>query len=167
LGQRVGKPLVRFGWRVTPQLARWGGATVIATVTRSSDLARVDTAVVAHAVALDQSDPAGAIREFATKGVDRIVEVAFSDNADLDAAVVANDAVIATYATRADRPEIPFWPMLFANVTLRLLGSDDFPAEAKQHAAIMDIAIRPHVNQPRRPTTVPHLPRPTTRQRHP
>jgi NADPH2:quinone reductase len=116
------------------QLARWDGATVIATVTRSSDLDRVDRAVVAHAVALDQSDPAGAIREFAPKGVHRIVEVALSANADLDAAVVANDAVIAAYATRADRTEIPFWPMLFANVTLRLLGSDDFPAEAKQQA---------------------------------
>jgi NADPH2:quinone reductase len=51
--------------------------------------------VVAHAVALDQSDPAGAIREFAPTGVDRVVEVALSENADLDAAVVANDAVIA------------------------------------------------------------------------
>ena len=120
------------------QLARWGGATVIATVTRSSDLARVDPAVVAHAVALDKSDPAGVIRESAPKGVDRIVEVAFSENADLDAAVVGNDAVIAAYATRADRPEFPFWPMLFANVTIRLLGSDDFPAGAKQQAA------RPH-----------------------
>jgi NADPH:quinone reductase len=25
--------------------------------------------------------------------------------------------------------------MLFDNITIRLLGSDDFPAEAKQHAA--------------------------------
>ena len=72
---------------------------------------------------------------FAPKGVDRVVEVALSENADLDAAGVVNDAVIAAYATRADSPEIPFWPMLFANVTLRLLGSDDFPAEAKQQAA--------------------------------
>jgi NADPH2:quinone reductase len=117
------------------QLARWGGATVIATVTRSSDLDRVDPAVVAHVVARDQSDPTGAIREFAPNGVDRVVEVALSDNADLDAAVVANDAVIAAYATRADRTEIPFWPMLFANVTIRLLGSDDFPVEAKRQAA--------------------------------
>jgi NADPH:quinone reductase len=43
--------------------------------------------------------------------------------------------VIAAYATRADRPELPFWPLLFDNVTLRLLGSDDFPAAAKQQAA--------------------------------
>ena len=59
----------------------------------------------------------------------------FSDNADLDAAVVANDAVIAAYASRADRPELPFWPLLFANVTLRLLGSDDFSQSPPRRCA--------------------------------
>jgi NADPH2:quinone reductase len=58
-----------------------------------------------------------------------------SDNADLDAAVTHNDTVIAAYATRAERPELPFWPMLFNNVTIQLLGSDDFPAQAKRAAA--------------------------------
>jgi NADPH2:quinone reductase len=43
--------------------------------------------------------------------------------------------VIAAYATRQDRPAFAFWPMLFANITIRLLGSDDFPAAAKQQAA--------------------------------
>lgn len=64
--------------------------------------------------------------------MDRIVEVAFSENADLDAAVARNQTVIAAYATRLDRPDFPFWPILFENVTIRLLGSDDFPAEAKR-----------------------------------
>ena len=117
------------------QLASWGGATVIGTVVRSGDLARVDSSVVQHAAALDQPDPVSAVRAIAPLGVHRIVEVALSDNADLDAAIVANDAVIAAYATRADRPELPFWPLLFNNVTIRLLGSDDFSAEAKQQAA--------------------------------
>ena len=117
------------------QLARWAGATVIGTVVHTGDLEKVDTAAVSHPVALDGADPTAAIREHAPHGVDRIVDVAFSDNADLDAAVVANDAVIAAYASRVDRPEIPFWPLLFANVTLRLLGSDDFSPEAKQQAA--------------------------------
>jgi len=116
------------------QLAHWGGATVIGTVVRSQDLDSVDTSVVSHPVALASGDASAAVREHAPDGVDRIVEVAFSDNADLDAAVVANDAVIAAYASRADRPELPFWPMLFANTTLRLLGSDDFSADAKQQA---------------------------------
>ena len=48
---------------------------------------------------------------------------------------MANNAVIAAYASRADQPQLPFWPLLFANVTLRLLGSDDFPAQAKRQAA--------------------------------
>jgi NADPH:quinone reductase len=118
------------------QLAHWGGATVIGIVVHTRDLDNVDTSVVSHPVALDNADASAAVREHAPNGVDRIVEVAFSDNADLDAAVVANDAVIAAYASRADRPELPFWPMLFANTTLRLLGSDDFSAEAKQQAGI-------------------------------
>jgi NADPH2:quinone reductase len=99
-----------------------------------SDLERVDSAVE-HAVALDQPQPAEAIRAHAPQGVDRIIEVAFAENADLDAAVAANDGVIAAYATRRDRPEFPFWPMLFANLTIRLFGSDDFPPAAKRQAA--------------------------------
>jgi NADPH2:quinone reductase len=115
------------------QLAAWDGANVIGTVRRTADL---DHAALDHVVALDQPDPAAAIRELAPAGVDRIVEVSFSDNADLDLAVAANDAVIAAYATRDARPTFPFWPMLFANLTIRLLGSDDFPAAAKRQAAV-------------------------------
>jgi NADPH:quinone reductase len=117
------------------QLAGWGGATVIGTVRHRDDLEQVNTRAVKQAVALDQPDPARAIRAYAPEGVDRILEVAFSDNADLDAAVAKNSTVIAAYATRADRPDFPFWPMLFDNVTIRLCGSDDFPVAAKQQAA--------------------------------
>src|SRR5437588_3441142 len=120
---------------IAAQLARWGGATVIGTVTRASDLDQVDGAV-AHAVALNQPQPGEPIRAYAPQGVHRIIEVAFSENADLDAAVAAPDAVIAAYATRRDRPDFPFWPMLFANLTIRLLGSDDFPPAAKHQAAV-------------------------------
>ena len=86
-------------------------------------------------MALDDADPASAIRRVAPDGVDRIIEVSLSDNADLDAAVAAPEAVIAAYATRDPRPDFDFWPMLFANLTIRLLGSDDFPAAAKHQAA--------------------------------
>jgi NADPH2:quinone reductase len=119
---------------IAAQLAHRDGATVIGSVTRSSDLQRVP-AGVSHAVAVDQADPAGAIRAHALEGVDRIVEVALSENADLDAAVIATNGVLAAYATRHDRPAIPFWSMLFANVTIRLLGSDDFPRAAMRQAA--------------------------------
>ena len=132
------------------QLASWGGATVISTVRRTDDLAQLTGPAAERAVALDAGDPAQAIREHAPNGVDRIIEVAFSDNVDLDAAVAANDAVIAAYATRTDRPDFPFWPMLFANLTIRLLGSDDFPVEARQQAAtdLTDAARTGDLNVP-------------------
>jgi NADPH:quinone reductase len=119
---------------IAAQLGAWRGAAVIGTVRRSADLTQGDEAL-AHRVALDDADPVAAIRALAPEGVDRIVEVSFSDNADLDAAVAAPDAVIAAYATRDPRPTFDFWPMLFANLTIRLLGSDDFPAAAKYQAA--------------------------------
>src|SRR6267378_5623770 len=102
------------------QLARWGGATVLGTVRQRGDLAQVNASAVAHAVALDEPDPAGAIRAHVPGGIDRIIEVGFSDNIDLDAAVAKNQAVIAAYASRHDRPGFPFWSMLFNNVTIRL-----------------------------------------------
>jgi NADPH:quinone reductase len=117
------------------QLAHWAGATVIGTVRRDRDLASVDHSTLAHAVPLDGHDPGAAIRALAPAGVDRVIEVALSDNIDLDAVVVKNQAVIAAYATRHDRPDLPFWPLLFDNVTIRLLGSDDFPVESKRQAA--------------------------------
>src|SRR3954454_2179707 len=64
------------------QLARWGGATVIGTVTRERDLDQISGAI-AHAVALNQEQTAETIRAYAPDGVHRIIEVAFSDNADL------------------------------------------------------------------------------------
>jgi NADPH:quinone reductase len=124
------------------QLAAWRGATVIGTVRRRADLARVGN-VVDHRVSLDDGDPVPAIRRHAPDGVDRIIEVSFSDNADLDAAVAAPGAVIAAYATRDPRPTMDFWPMLFANLTIRLLGSDDFPVAAK-HQAAADLSAAAH-----------------------
>src|SRR5438034_470960 len=95
------------------QLAAWSGATVIGSVRRGSDLEGVDEAIT-HSIALDQGDPVAAIRRVAPDGVDRIVEVSFSDNVDLDAAVAAPGAAIAAYATRDPRPDFDFWPMLFS-----------------------------------------------------
>lgn len=120
------------------QLARWGGARVVGTVRSGVDVGEVDPSVADHVVALDD-DPVTTIRHLSSGGVDRVVEVALAANADLDARVVANEAVIAAYATDDERTTIPFWPLLFANVTLRLIGSDDFPDEAR-HRAVQDLA---------------------------
>ena len=43
---------------------------------------------------------------------------------------------MAAYASDAE-PELrlPFWPLLFKNATIRLVGSDDLPEEAERRAA--------------------------------
>jgi NADPH2:quinone reductase len=138
-GPVSGKTVLVHGVRgsvssLAAQLARWAGATVIGTVRNDAEAEQVSQAAADHVVSL-QSDPASAIRRLAPDGVDRIVEVALSANADLDVAVVRNGAVVAAYASPGDRAELPFWPMLFANVTIRMLGSDDFPQDAKNAAA--------------------------------
>ena len=81
------------------------------TVRHRGDLEQRGSTVT-HGVALDDEQPAAAIRTHAPDGVHRTIEVAFSDNADLDVAGAAPAAVIAAYATRLDRPDFPFWPML-------------------------------------------------------
>lgn len=137
---------------IAAQLAAWGGATVIGTVRKAADLDAAGLPQLEHVVALDD-DPAAAIRRIAPDGVDRVVEVALDANADLDAAVIANDGVIATYFARGDRVSLPFPPLLFANVTVRFLGSDDFPPAAKRAAmddlvaAVAEGALRLQVGE--------------------
>jgi NADPH:quinone reductase len=120
---------------IAAALATWGGADVVGTVRRQADLAAVPAGLVRQAVALDQPDPAAGVRDAAPAGVDRIVEVALAANADLDDAVLAEDGVIAAYATNDARTTLPFWTLLFKNTVIRLIGSDDVPAAAKQQAA--------------------------------
>ena len=80
------------------QLARWAGATVIATVS-GDEKARLATAAGAHHVVNYREDGAAdRIRALAPDGVDTIVEVAVADNAPLDAAVLKPAGTIAIYA---------------------------------------------------------------------
>jgi NADPH:quinone reductase len=138
-GPVAGQTIVVQGVRgsvgsVAAQLALWAGASVIGTVRTDAEVGQVSPGTADHVVSLE-SDPADAIRALAPGGVSRVVEVALSANADLDAAIVSNGAVIAAYASPDARTSLPLWPMLFANVIIRLLGSDDFPQAAKDAAA--------------------------------
>ncbi len=83
------------------QLAHWAGATVISTVRRTADLEGLAAPTLREQPSPSTS-PTRRRRSVHTRpgGVDRIVEVAFSDNIDLDAPVARNGAVIAAYATR-------------------------------------------------------------------
>jgi NADPH2:quinone reductase len=120
------------------QLARRAGAHVIATV-RSGDDEAIAARAGAHEVIRTGGVPTDAvvehIRALAPEGVDHIVEVAFDANIAGDAAVVAQGGSLAAYATGKPAPPVPFWELVFKNIRVFFLGSDDFPAEAKSAAA--------------------------------
>ena len=120
------------------QLARRAGARVIATV-RSSEDEAVASSAGAHRVIRTGGVPAeevvSQVRTFAPEGVAHIVEVAFDANVEGDAAVLSLGGSLAAYATGEPSPPVPFWPLVFKNIRVFFLGSDDFPAEAKAAAA--------------------------------
>jgi NADPH2:quinone reductase len=120
---------------VATQLAAWGGALVIGTVRSSQDVQPARRLGATHVVNRSAEDAVAQIRRIAPGGVDRVVEVAFGPNAVFNSQIVSQGAVIATYGTPDPEPVLPYWPLAFQNVVIRLLGSDDFPHEAKRQAA--------------------------------
>jgi NADPH:quinone reductase len=120
---------------IAAQLAAWGGATVLATVRMPEDVRRARRARAEHVFVLNEPGIASGILEVAPRGVERIVEVGLSANAELDAKVLGSDGVIAAYASSDPEPRLPFWPLASSNATLRLLGSDDFSEAANEQAA--------------------------------
>lgn len=89
----------------------------------------------AHHVALNGPDLIDHILALAPDGVHHIVEVAFGANVGADVELLTVGGSIATYATDVDHPAMPFWPLLFKNIRIDLLGSDDFAPEQKADAA--------------------------------
>lgn len=119
-------------------LARHAGARVVATVRSEGDEAIARRAGAHHVVRSDgvsREQSVERIRAHAPAGVDHVVEVAFGSNISADEELLVQGGSIAAYATNNAEPEIPFWPLVFKNVRLFFLGSDDFPANAREAAA--------------------------------
>jgi NADPH:quinone reductase len=137
-GQTV---LVRGGagavGRAAVSLARRGGARVLATVAAPGQRDEV-RAAGAEEVFVTGDDLPGQVKEIAPSGVDRIIEVAFSDNIAQDVEMLAIGGTVVSYSSRDDEPSIPFRQMIFSNITARMIGYDDFPADAIS-AAMTDV----------------------------
>src|SRR5271170_2957711 len=115
------------------QLARRAGARVIGTVRSSSDEATAKNAG-AHEVFVSDKELTSRVRAVAPDGIDHIVEVAFGANIEADVELLNLGGSIASYATDSSAPKVPVWQMIFKNIGLFFLGSDDFPKEAKLQA---------------------------------
>ena len=83
------------------QLARWAGATVVATVSSEEKRRLAEAAGAHHVVDYKAQDAAVAVRALAPDGVDLVVEVAVAANTALDLAVLAEGGTVAFYADDA------------------------------------------------------------------
>ena len=119
-------------------LARHAGAKVVATV-RNSRYEAIASEAGAHEVlrteGLSPDEAAESILRATPEGVDHVVEVAFHENVAVDEKVLNPGGSISTYATGNPIPEIPFWLLVYKNIRVFFLGSDDFPPESKRAAA--------------------------------
>ena len=131
------------------ELARWAGATVITTVS-SAEKGRLATAAGAQTVVnYREGDAAEAIRRAAPDGVHLIVEVAPTQNAALDIAVLAFGGTVAAYASGPEGSvSLPVRELMGRNVRWQFVLVYTMPDDAKRaavaavSAAIADGALR-------------------------
>ncbi len=107
--------------RYAIQLAALHGATVIATVSNSTKAAYAHAAGAHHVLNYRQDDVASAITDL-TGGVDRIIELEFGANLPVTEQIIRPNGVIAAYGSaRAMTPTLPFYPLMFKDVTVRMV----------------------------------------------
>ena len=118
------------------QLAKWGGAKVIATVSGEEKAKIAAAAGADHVLNYRTEDVAGRVTALTDgQGVDRIVEVDFAANLKTSGRVLKGNGVIATYASMADpEPKLPFYSLMFGNVNLRLVAVFLIPYAARRQA---------------------------------
>lgn len=115
-------------------LAVRAGATVLATVRKEADIKTALQAGAEKVYLANKSLAEKLINDY-RQGVNHIVEVAFAANIDANVAVLKLGGSIATYATNQNPASIPFWELVFKNISVYFLGSDDFTAHSKLNAA--------------------------------
>ena len=118
------------------QWASQAGATVIATASNDEDkTACLDAG--AHHVVNHRSDNVVAEILAASAGelVDRVVDVEFGANLPISIEVLKVGGVIATYSsTQIPEPKIPFFRMMYKDLTLRSIIVYAMPEAAKKQA---------------------------------
>jgi NADPH2:quinone reductase len=118
------------------QLARWGGAVPVLATAGGGWQAEDAREAGAHAVLDRRGDVAAQVREATGgRGVDRVVEVDLGGNLAVWSAVLANNGVVAAYASGGDpAPAVPFPALMRRNAAVRTVMLNNAPAAARRQA---------------------------------
>ena len=118
------------------QWARHAGATVIATAGSEARCAIAAATGADHVLDYTREDFADTILSLTNgEGVDKVIDVEFGLNAATSAEVLKVNGSIATYSSsKAPTPEIPFYPLMFKNISLDMVLVYNMPDAAKEAA---------------------------------
>jgi NADPH2:quinone reductase len=118
------------------QLAKWAGATVIATVSSQAKAQRARDGGADHVIDYRTEDVALRAREITGGlGVDHIVDVDFGGNLAASLACVAQNGSIAYYATRgAANPAVPVGALMRLNLSVTGVYLPVSPHAARKRA---------------------------------
>jgi NADPH:quinone reductase len=130
------------------QLARWAGATVIATVSNAAKAAYATAAGAHHVVNYKDADAGSQISSVAPDGVDLVAEVSIGSNDELDLSGWRPSGTISIYANNSGKPfTVDVRKNMGLNtryqfILLYTLGSDLIAQAAEDiNAAIADGAL--------------------------
>lgn len=120
------------------QLARWGGARVLATVSSEEKADHARRAGAEVTIDYRREDVVSRVmEETGGAGVDRIVEVDLGANLPVDVEVIGPNGVIASYSsTSVPEPTFPYYPLAFKGVTLQLVQGYLLPPAARRRAVV-------------------------------
>lgn len=131
------------------QLAKWAGATVVATVSSPHKAGLATAAGADHVVNYRRQDVVAEVRRVAPAGVDAIVEVSAAVNASVDAQVIGRHGAVAMYADDGGTEvTVPVRLQMTANARWQFVLVYTEPEQAKVlavedvAAAVRDGAVR-------------------------
>ncbi|MCA6300151.1 MAG: NADPH:quinone reductase [Phenylobacterium sp.] len=118
------------------QLARWAGATVIATVSSQAKADRAQEAGADLVINYRSEDVVARVRDFTGgAGVDHVVDVDFGGNLPVTLACVKVNGAIAFYATKGEpRPLVPAGDLMRLNLNVHGVYLPISPHEARRRA---------------------------------
>jgi NADPH:quinone reductase len=133
--------------RFAIQLAKWGGARVITTVSGPEKASHAKAAGADLIIDYKREDVVKAVMEDTDGvGVDRVIEVEFGGNLPVICQVLRINGVVVAYGSVAEpNPVLPFYPMMFKALTIRLVVVYLLPSAARRQA-ITDITAMLEAN---------------------
>jgi len=137
------------------QLAKWGGARVITTVSSDAKAQEALDVGADHVVNYRTQDVVTEIKRLTDDaGVERIVEVDFGGNLAVSQQIVKPQGTIAGYASRGDpEPKVAFRALMVKNVVVRPILVYTMPETAKVsgaadvNRALEEGALKPRIGE--------------------